>query len=106
MAISKAESLIEEMCADTALPSFYITGYDNPLAAMEGQGALEVSLCGFAGVSKRKLHALAEGIHARLDAMCPEIGWQFIRCTDRSTGNIAVLELQLSHFKPYTEEDA
>lgn len=106
MAISKAESLIEEMCADTALPSFRLGVYDNALAAMEGQGALEVSLCGFRGVSVNKLDALAEGIQARLDAMCPEIGWQIIKRTDRSTGNIAVLELQLSHTKPYIEEDA
>ena len=105
-AIEKAESLIEEMCADIALPSFSLGVYDNALAAMDGQGALEVSLCGFAGVSKGKLDALAEGIQARLDAMCPETGWQIIRRTDRSTGNIAVLELQLSHTKPYIEEDA
>ena len=105
-AIEKAESLIEEMCADTALPSFYITGYDNALAAMDGLGALEVSLCGFDGVSSNKLHALAEGIQTRLDAMCPEIGWEIIRRADRTTGNIAVLELQLSHTKPYIEEDA
>lgn len=105
-AISKAESLIEEMCADIALPSFYITGYDNALAAMDGQGALEVSLCGFDGVSKGKLDALAEGIQARLDAMCPEIGWEIIKRTDRSVGTIAVLELQLSHTKPYLKEDA
>ena len=105
-AIEKAESLIEEMCADTALPSFSLGMYDNPLAAMDGQGALEVSLCGFAGVSKGKLDALADGIQARLDAMCPETGWQIIRRTDRTTGNVAVLELQLSHTKPYIEEDA
>ena len=105
-AIEKAESLIEEMCADTALPSFRLGMYDNALAAMDGQGALEVSLCGFAGVSKGKLDALAEGIQARLDAMCPEIGWEIIRRADRTTGNIAVLELQLSHTKPYIEEDA
>lgn len=105
-AIEKAESLIEEMCADTALPSFSLGVYDNALAAMDGQGALEVSLCGFAGVSKGKLDALAEGIQARLDAMCPEIGWEIIKRTDRSTGNIAVLELQMSHAKPYIEEDA
>lgn len=105
-AISKAESLIEEMCADIALPSFYITGHDNALAAMDGLGALEVSLCGFRGVGVNKLHMLAEGIQARLDAMCQETGWQIIKRTDRSTGNIAVLELQLSHLKPYTEEDA
>lgn len=105
-AIEKAESLIEGMCADTALPSFSIGVYDNTLAAMEGQGALEVSLCGFAGVSKGKLDALADGIQAHLDAMCPEIGWQIIRRADHSTGNIAVLELQLSHMKPYIEEDA
>ena len=106
MAISKAESLIEEMCADTALPTFRLGMYDNALAAMNGQGALEVSLCGFDGVNNSKLHALAEGIQARLDAMCPEIGWEIIRRTDRSTGNIAVLELQLSHTKPWIEEDA
>ena len=106
MAISKAESLIEEMCADTALPSFSLGVYDNALAAMDGQGALVVTLCGFVGVNNSKLHALAEGIQARLDAMCPEIGWQIIRRADRSTGNIAVLELQLSHTKPYIEEDA
>lgn len=106
MAISKAESLIEEMCADTALPSFYITGYDSALAAMDGQGALEVSLCGFGGVTGNKLHMLAEGIQARLDAMYPETGWQIIKRTDRSVGAIAVLELQLSHTKPYIEEDA
>lgn len=105
-AIKKAESLIEEMCADTALPSFRLGVYDNALAAMDGQGALEVSLCGFDGVNNSKLHALAEGIQARLDAMCPEIGWQIIRRTDRTSGNIAVLELQLSHTKPYIEEDA
>jgi len=105
-AIEKAESLIEEMCADTALPSFRLGVYDNALAAMEGQGALEVSLCGFAGVSKGKLDALAEGIQMRLDAMCQETGWQIIKRTDRSTGNIAVLELQLSHTKPYLKEDA
>ena len=105
-AVEKAESLIEEMCADTALPSFSLGVYDNALAAMDGQGALEVSLCGFAGVNNSKLHALAEGIQARLDAMCPETGWQIIRRTDRTTGNIAVLELQLSHTKPYIEEDA
>ena len=105
-AIEKAESLIEEMCADSALPSFSLGMYDNPLAAMDGQGALEVSLCGFAGVSKEKLDALADGIQARLDAMCPEIGWEIIRRADRSTGNIAVLELQLSHTKPYLKEDA
>ena len=105
-AIEKAESLIEEMCADTALPSFSLGVYDNALAAMDGQGALEVSLCGFAGVSKGKLDALAEGIQARLDAMCPEIGWQIIKRTDRSVGTITVLELQLSHTKPYIEEDA
>ena len=105
-AIEKAESLIEEMCADIALPSFSLGMYDNPLAAMDGQGALEVSLCGFAGVSKGKLDALAEDIQARLDAMCPETGWQIIRRADHSTGNIAVLELQLSHTKPYIEEDA
>lgn len=105
-AIEKAESLIEEMCADTALPTFSLGMYDNALAAMDGQGALEVSLCGFDGVNNSKLHALAEGIQARLDAMCPEIGWQIIRRADRSTGNIAVLELQLSHTKPYIEEDA
>ena len=106
MAISKAERVIDEMCADTALPSFSLGMYDNPLAAMGGQGALEVNLCGFAGVSKEKLDALADGIQARLDAMCPEIGWEIIRRADRSTGNIAVLELQLSHTKPYIEEDA
>jgi hypothetical protein len=105
-AISKAESLIEDMCADTALPSFYITGYDNALAAMDGRGALEVTLCGFDGVNNSKLHALAEGIQARLDAICPETGWQIIRRADRSTGNVAVLELQLSHTKPYLKEDA
>lgn len=105
-AIEKAESLIEEMCADTALPSFSLGMYDNALAAMDGQGALEVNLCGFAGVSKGKLDALAEGIQTRLDAMCPETGWQIIKRTDRSVGTIAVLELQLSHLKPYTEEDA
>ena len=105
-AIEKAESLIEEMCRDTALPSFRLGVYDNALAAMDGQGALEVNLCGFAGVSKGKLDALAEGIQTRLDAMCPETGWQIIGRTDRSTGNIAVLELQLSHTKPYIEEDA
>ena len=106
MAISKAESLIEEMCADTALPTFSLGMYDNALAAMDGQGALVVTLCGFVGVNNSKLHALAEGIQARLAAMCPEIGWELIRRTDRSTGNIAVLELQLSHTKPYIEEDA
>ena len=106
MAISKAESLIEEMCSDTALPSFRLGVYDNALAAMNGQGALQVSLCGFDGVSKGKLDALAEGIQMRLDAMCPEIGWQIIKRTDRSVGTIAVLELQLSHTKPYIEEDA
>lgn len=105
-AIEKAESLIEEMCADTALPSFRLGVYDNALAAMEGQGALEVSLCGFDGVSKGKLDALAEGIQARLDAMCPETGWEIIKRTDRSVGTIAVLELQLSHTKPYLKEDA
>lgn len=105
-AIEKAESLIEEMCADTALPSFYITGHDSALAAMDGLGALEVSLCGFDGVNNSKLHALAEGIQARLDAMCPETGWEIIRRADRSTGDIAVLELQLSHAKPYLKEDA
>ena len=106
MAISKAERVIDEMCADTALPSFSLGMYDNPLAAMDAQGALEVNLCGLAGVSKEKLDALADGIQARLDAMCPEIGWEIIRRADRSTGNIAVLELQLSHTKPYIEEDA
>ena len=106
MAISKAESLIEEMCADTALPSFRLGMYDNALAAMDGQGALEVSLCGFKGVGVNKLHALAEGIQARLDAMCQETGWQIIKRTDRSVGTIAVLELQLSHTKPYLKEDA
>ena len=106
VAIEKAESLIEEMCRDIALPSFSLGVYDNLLAAMDGQGALEVSLCGFAGVSKGKLDALADGIQARLDAMCPEIGWEIIRRADRSTGNVAVLELQLSHTKPYIEEDA
>ena len=106
MAISKAESLIEEMCADTALPSFSLGMYDNALAAMDGQGALVVTLCGFRGVTGNKLHALAEGIQTRLDAMCPEIGWKIIRRTDRSVGTIAVLELQLSHTKPYIEEDA
>ena len=105
-AIEKAESLIEEMCADIALPSFSIGVYDNALAAMEGQGALEVNLCGFAGVSEGKLDALADGIQAHLDAMCPEIGWEIIGRADHSTGNIAVLELQLSHTKPYIEEDA
>ena len=106
MAISKAESLIEEMCDDTALPSFSLGIYDNALAAMDGQGAREVSLCGFRGTGVNKLHMLAEGIQARLDAMCPEIGWEIIRRADHSTGNIAVLELQLSHTKPYIEEDA
>lgn len=105
-AISKAESLIEEMCADTALPSFRLGVYDNALAAMDGQGALQVSLCGYDGVSSNKLHALAEGIQARLDAMCPETGWQIIKRADRSVGTIAVLELQLSHTKPYLKEDA
>ena len=105
-AIEKAESLIEEMCADTALPTFRLGVYDNALAAMDGQGALEVNLCGFDGVNNSKLHALAEGIQTRLDAMCPEIGWEIIRRTDRSVGTIAVLRLQLSHTKPYIEEDA
>ena len=105
-AIEKAESLIEDMCADIALPSFSLGVYDNALAAMDGQGALEVSLCGFAGVSKEKLDALADGIQARLDAMCPEIGWEIIRRADQSTGNIAVLKLQLSHAEPYVKEDA
>ena len=106
MAISKAERVIDEMCADTALPTFSLGVYDNALAAMDGQGALEVTLCGFDGVNNSKLHALAEGIQMRLDAMCPEIGWEIIRRADRSTGNIAVLELQLSHTKPYLKEDA
>ena len=105
-AIEKAESLIEEMCADTALPTFRLGVYDNALAAMDGLGALQVSLCGFAGVSKGKLDALAGDIQARLDAMYPEIGWEIIRRADRSTGNIAVLVLELSHTKPYIEEDA
>lgn len=106
MAISKAERVIDEMCADTALPTFWLGVYDNALAAMDGQGALEVSLCGFDGVNNSKLHALAEGIQARLDAMCQETGWQIIKRTDRSVGTIAVLELQLSHTKPYLKEDA
>ena len=105
-AIEKAESLIEEMCADTALSTFRLGMYDNALAAMDGQGALQVTLCGFDGVNNSKLHALAEGIQARLDAMCPETGWQIIKRTDRSVGTIAVLELQLSHTKPYLKEDA
>ena len=105
-AIEKAESLIEEMCADIALPSFRLGVYDNALAAMDGQGALAVTLCGFDGVNNSKLHALAEGIQTRLDAMCPETGWQIIKRTNRDVGNIAVLELQLSHTKPYIEEDA
>ena len=105
-AIEKAESLIEEMCADTALPSFRLGVYDNALAAMDGQGALQVSLCGFRGVGINKLDALAEGIQTRLDAMCPEIGWEIIRRTNCTTGNVAVLKLQLSHTKPYIEEDA
>ena len=105
-AIEKAESLIEEMCADTALPTFRLGMYDNALAAMDGQGALQVTLCGFDGVNNSKLHALAEGIQTRLDAMCPEPGWQIITRTDRSVGTIAVLELQLSHTKPYLKEDA
>ena len=105
-AIEKAEGLIEEMCADTALPSFSLGVYDNALAAMDGQGALEVNLCGFGGANVSKLHALAEGIQARLDAMCQETGWQIIKRTDRSVGAIAVLELQLSHTKPYLKEDA
>ena len=105
-AIEKAESLIDEMCADTALPTFSLGMYDNALAAMDGQGALEVNLCGFRGVGVNKLHMLAEGIQARLDAMCQETGWQIIKRTDRSVGTIAVLELQLSHTKPYIEEDA
>ena len=105
-AIKKAESLIEEMCRGIALPTFRLGVYDNALAAMDGQGALEVFLCGFDGVSKGKLDARAEGIQARLDAMCQETGWQIIKRTDRSVGTIAVLELQLSHLKPYTEEDA
>lgn len=105
-AIEKAESLIEEMCADTALPSFSLGMYDNALAAMDGQGTLAVTLCGFDGVNNSKLHALVEGIQARLDAMCPETGWQIIKRTDRSVGTIAVLELQLSHTKPYLKEDA
>ena len=105
-AIERAESLIEGMCRDIALPSFRLGVYDNALAAMDGQGALQVSLCGFDGVNNSKLHALAEGIQARLDAMCPEIGWEIIRRTDRSVGTIAVLELQLSHTKPYLKEDA
>ena len=105
-AISKAESLIERVCRDTALPSFYITGHDNALAAMNGQGALEVSLCGLEGAGVSKLHMLAEAIQANLDAWCPETGWQIIKRTDRSVGTIAVLELQLSHTKPYLKEDA
>lgn len=105
-AIEKAESLIEEMCADIALPSFSLGMYDSALAAMDGQGALEVSLCGFGGVTGDKLHMLAGDIQERLDAMCPETGWQIIRRTHRTTGNIDVLELQLSHTKPYIEEDA
>ena len=105
-AIEKAESLIEEMCADIALPSFTLGMYDNALAAMDGQSALEVSLYGFDEVNNSKLHALADGIQARLDAMCPETGWQIIGRADQSTGNVAVLELQLSHTKPYIEEDA
>ena len=105
-AIEKAESLIEEMCADTALPTFRLGVYDNALAAMDGQGALQVSLCGFRGVGINKLDALAEGIQTRLDAMCPEIGWEIIRRTNCTTGNVAVLKLQLSHTKPYIEEDA
>ena len=105
-AIEKAESLIEGMCRDTALPTFRLGVYDNALAAMDGQGTLEVTLCGFDGVNNSKLHALAEGIQARLDAMCPEIGWEIIKRTDCSVGTIAVLRLQLSHTKPWIEEDA
>ena len=105
-AIEKAESLIEEMCADIALPTFRLGMYDNALAAMDGQGALEVTLCEFGGVTGNKLHMLADGIQARLNFMCPEIGWEIIRRADRTTGNIAVLELQLSHTKPYLKEDA
>lgn len=106
MAISKAESLIEGMCRDIALPTFRLGVYDNALAAMDGQGALEATLCGFGGVSVNRLNMLAGDIQARLDAMCPETGWQIIRRADRSTGNVAVLELQLSHTKPYLKEDA
>lgn len=105
-AVEKAESLIDEMCADIALPTFSLGMYDNALTAMDGQGALAVTLCGFDGVNNSKLHALAEGIQTRLDAMCQETGWQIIKRTDRSVGTIAVLELQLSHAKPYIEEDA
>ena len=105
-AIEKAESLIEEMCADTALPSFSLGVYDSALVPMDWQDALAVTLCGFDGVNNNKLCALADGIQARLDAMCPEIGWQIIKRADRSVGTIAVLELQLSHTKPYLKEDA
>ena len=105
-AIEKAESLIEWMCRGIALPTFRLGVYDNALAAMNGQGALQVSLCGFDGVNNSKLHALAEGIQMRLDAWCQETGWQIIKRTDRSVGTIAVLELQLSPTKPYIEEDA
>ena len=105
-AIEKAESLIEWMCRGIALPSFSLGVYDNALAAMDGQGALAVTLCGFREVTGDKLRMLAESIQARLDAMCPEAGWEIIKRTDRSVGTIAVLELQLSHTKPYIEEDA
>ena len=106
MAISKAESLIEEMCADIALPSFNVRRNESALDVTYGLGALAVTLCGFRGASVIKLRVLAEAIQAYLDTMCPETGWQIIGRTDRSTGNIAVLELQLSHTKPYIEEDA
>ena len=105
-AIEKAESLIEWMCRGIALPSFSLGVYDNALAAMDGQGALAVTLCGFREVTGDKLCMLAEGIQTRLDAMCQETGWQIIKRTDRSVGTIAVLELQLSHTKPYLKEDA
>ena len=105
-AIEKAESLIEGMCRDIALPTFRLGVYDNALAAMNGQGALQVSLCGFDGVNNSKLHMLAEGIQTRLNAWCPEIGWEIIKRTDCSVGTIAVLRLQLSHTKPWIEEDA
>lgn len=105
-AIEKAESLIEGMCRDIALPAFRLGVYDNALAAMNGQGALQVSLCGVGGASVSKLHMLAEDIQARLDTWYPGIGWEIIKRTDRSVGTIAVLELQLSHTKPYIKEDA
>ena len=102
---SKAESLIEEMCADTALPSFSLGVYDNALPRWTARARWRSASADLPESAKENSTRSPRAFRRASTPCVPRLAGRLSNA-QTAHGNIAVLELQLSHTKPYLKEDA